>query len=175
MKKFNLKALVVCALLAAISFVFGKFLAVPPGSDAIMRFSFENTPLFIAGFLFGPIYGCLTAVVADLIGGFILYGGSVNPIITLGAAAIGFMGGLLFLILKKLPLFLRVLLAVLLSNIIGSIILKTIGIATYSSMPYIILLLWRCLNYVIMTAIDTLVLYFLFKNKSFRNITESLK
>ncbi len=172
MKKFNLKALVVCALLAALSIVFGKFLALPVGN--FMRFSFENTPLFIAGYLFGPVWGALVGLVADILGS-ILRGYDINLIITLGAIIIGASGGISFMLLKNSPLFIKVLLSVFIANLIGSVIVKTFGLQVLYQTPYHVLFLWRCLNYVIMTAIDTLVLYFLFKNKSFRNITESLK
>ena len=173
MKKFNLKALVVCALFAALSIVFGKLLAIPVGDS--MRFGFENTPVFLAGFLFGPIWGTLTAIVADLVGGLMVYGGSVNLVITLGAAVIGFSGGILYKLLKNKPSFLRIVISVIVSHIIGSVLIKSAGISIVYGTPYHVLLLWRSLNYVIMTVIDTLVLYFLLKSKSFKKITETLK
>lgn len=172
MKKFNLRVLVVCALFAALSIIFGKFLAIPVGDS--MRFSFENTPLFIAGFMFGPIWGCLTAIVADLVGGLMVYGGNVNIIITLGAAIIGFSGGIFYRLLKTKPFF-KIALSVAIAHIIGSIFIKSLGIHIVYGSPYSVLLCWRSVNYVIMTIIDTLVLYFLFKNKSFIKIVESLK
>ena len=172
MKKFNLKALVVCSLLAALSIVFGKFLAIPVGDS--MRFSFENTPLFVAGFIFGPVWGCLTAIVADLVGGLMVYGGNVNIIITLGAAIIGFSGGIFYRLLKTKPFF-RIAISVIIAHVIGSIFIKSLGIHVFNGSPYIVLLGWRSINYVIMSIIDTLVLYFLFKNKSFIKIAESLK
>lgn len=172
MKNFNLKTLVVCSLFVALSIIFGKFLAI--NASTFMRFSFENTPLFIAGFIFGPIWGALVGMVADLLGS-ILVGYDINLIITLGAVALGFTSGILFALLKKAPILIRIVISVLIANLIGSVIIKTFGLQILYKTPYMVLFLWRCLNYLIMTAVDTLILYFLFKNKSFIKITETLK
>lgn len=172
MKKFNLKTLVICSLLAALSIIFGKFLAIPAGN--FMRFSFENTPIFLAGYMFGPVWGCLVALVADLLGS-ILRGYDINLIITLGAVVIGTLGGISFMLLKNMPLLAKIFLSVFLANFIGSVVIKTFGLQMLYATPYHVLFLWRCLNYVIMTAIDAFLLYFLFKSKSFIKIMESLK
>ncbi len=172
MKKFKLKTLIVCSLLAALSIVFGKFLAIPVGDS--IRFSFENTPIFIAGFLFGPLCGVLTAVVADLVGGLMVYGGSVNLIITLGAAIIGFSGGILYRLLKS-KLILKIVISVAVAHIMGSVLIKSLGIHLVYGSPYGVLLCWRSLNYLIMTFIDTFILYFLFKSTSFNKLAETLK
>ena len=171
MKKFKLKTLVICALLSALSIVFGKFLAIPVGN--FMRFSFENTPIFLAGFLFGSSWGGLVALVSDIIGS-ILRGYDINPLITLGAVFIGISGGLSFKLFQSFPLFLKILFSVVLANIIGSVLMKSIGLHIAYGTPYTALFLWRSVNYIIMTFIDTLALYLLFKNKSFIKITESL-
>lgn len=169
MKK--LKTLVICALLSALSIVFGKFLAIPVGN--FMRFSFENTPLFLAGFLFGSSWGGLVALVSDLLGS-LLRGYDINPLITLGAVFIGISGGLSFKVFNNFPLFSKILFSVILSNVIGSVLIKSIGLHVAYGTPYTILFLWRSVNYIIMTVIDVFVLYFLYKNKTFKKITESL-
>lgn len=169
MKK--IKTLVICALLSALSIIFGKFLAIPVGT--FMRFGFENTPLFLAGFMFGPLWGGIVALVADLLGS-ILRGYDINPLITLGAVFIGFSGGLSFKLFENFPLFLKILFSVALANIGGSVLIKSFGLHIMYGLPYSALFLWRSVNYIIMTLIDALVLYFLYKNKSFRKITESL-
>ena len=62
----HLQRLVFASFLAALSIVFGKYLAIRGGD--IMRFSFENLPLLLSGMLLGPAIGTMTAIVADLVG-----------------------------------------------------------------------------------------------------------
>ena len=172
MKKLSVKALVVCSLLVALSIVMGKFLSIPVGET--LRFSFENTPLFMAGFIFGPWMGLIVATVADLLGS-LIRGFAINPVITLGAAALGFSGGLLFRMLKGTPDLFRIALTVFISHLIGSVLIKTAGLAQYSGSPYLILLPMRCANYAVMFFIDFTVLYLLRKNRAFNKLTESIK
>ncbi len=172
MKIFSTKTLVTCSLLSALSIIFGKFLAI--SINDTLRFSFENTPLLLSGFFFGPVMGGIVALVADIVGS-LLRGYPINPIITVGAVVIGASGGLLFKLFKNTPLFLRVLLPVVIAHILGSLLIKTLGISLMSGTPFTELFLMRTVNYIIIIPVDTLVLYFLYKNKSFRKLTESLK
>ena len=73
----NLKTLVICSLFVAISIVCGKYLAIRGGD--ILRFSFENLPIILAGIAFGPLAGAVVGVVADLLG-CLLVGYAINPI-----------------------------------------------------------------------------------------------
>lgn len=162
---FPLKALVMMAMLSAISIIFGKYLAIPGGD--ILRFSFENLPIIFAGIAFGPLGGALVGTVADLIG-CVLVGYAINPIVTAGAFAIGFFSGLCYHLLKSVFGFgnaLSVNLSVTVAHIIGSVIIKTFGLAVFYDMPFFILMLWRLLNYVIVGSVEAMLLYFLLKNK----------
>ncbi len=168
----SLTILVSSAFLAALSIVFGKYLAFPQGNDAILRFSFENLPIIMAGMIFGPAVGAAVGVSADLIGCF-LVGYSVNPIITTGAAVIGFVSGILYFWLgrsKKCPYAIKIIVPVAIAHIIGSVLIKSFALAKFPSsvyygMPIPILLLWRLLNYVIIGAVEGLLLRYLLKNK----------
>ena len=172
MKKFSTKALVICSLLSALSIVCGKFLAIPVGDT--MRFSFESTPLFLAGFMFGPVIGGIVAFVADILGS-ILRGYDINPLITLGAVFIGVSGGLSYKLFENMPLFFRIFFSVLLAHVIGSVLIKSLGLYLFYHTPFTVLILGRSINYLIMIFIDTVVLYFLYKSRSFKKLLESLK
>lgn len=169
-KYFPLKVTVVCALLAALSIVTGKFLAFNLGEA--LRFSFENTPIILAGVLFGPVPAALTAIVADLTG-CLMVGYSINPVVTVGAAAIGLLSGLLAKLLKKMHIAPKLLLAVFVSHLVGSVLIKTAGLAAFYQMPFYILLLWRLLNYVIIGTVEFLLLLMICKNRSFIKIAEN--
>ena len=161
----TLGILVSSAFLAAISIVCGKYLAIPLGN--VMRFSFENLPIILAGMIFGPIVGAVVGTVADLIG-CVLVGYTINPVVTAGAALIGAVSGLSYLLLNKakaLPFWLKITLTVTLSHLIGSVIVKTVGLAAFYSIPIWALMLWRVLNYLIVGTLEGLILAYLLKNK----------
>ncbi len=170
MKKFDTKALVICALLTALSIIFGKFLNLPIGET--LRFSFENTPLFLAGYMFGPLVAGTVGLIADVLGS-ILRGYAINPIITFGAVFMGVSSGLLFRLLKNSPVFLKTLCSVGLSHITGSVLIKTWGLSLMYGTPYLTLLPIRAINYGIMIIIDIAVLYFILKNRAFKKLMES--
>ena len=166
MKKIqsNLKLTVILALMCAISILMGKYLAIRGGE--FMRFSLENMPIIFASIAFGPAAGVFVGVVSDLVG-CLMVGYTVNPIVTLGAGAIGLSSGIAFLLLKKIKLDerLNILLSVAIAHIIGSVIIKTVGLWTYYDIPFEMLLLWRVLNYLIVGILDGAVVYILLKNK----------
>ncbi|MBQ8163692.1 MAG: folate family ECF transporter S component [Clostridia bacterium] len=159
----NLKVLICTALMAALSIICGKFLAIPGGN--ILRFSFENTPILFSSMAFGPIVGAVCGVCADLIGCLIV-GYEINPIVTLGAAAIGLFGGVVYKLTEKLPGFVRIILSIIIAHLIGSVVIKTFGLAKFYSINFGILMLWRLLNYVIIAALEIIILCYLFKNKT---------
>ena len=59
------RILCAAALLAALSIVLGKYMAI---STPIFRFSFENLPILMAGIFFGPIIGAAVGLIADIVG-----------------------------------------------------------------------------------------------------------
>lgn len=165
----SIKTLVICALLSALSIIFGKFLNIPIGET--IRFSFENTPLFLSGIMFGPLISGIVAFVSDILGS-ILRGYAINPVITLGAVFTSVTGAFLFKLFKNLPVFLRLFLSVGIAHILGSVVIKTAGLSIYTGTDLLVLLPMRAINYLIMIIIDTLVLFFLLKNRSFKKILE---
>lgn len=170
----SLTVLVISAFLAAISIVCGKYLAIRGGD--VMRFSFENMPILMAGMLFGPVIGAVVGVVADLIG-CVMVGYTINPVVTAGAAAIGFVGGVCYYILgkiKKCPYGLKISVSVAAAHIIGSVIIKTVGLAAFYDMPLGILMLWRLLNYLIVGVLEALILWYLLKNKALMHEINSI-
>ena len=64
--KISVRVIVLIGLLAAMSIVFGKLLAINIGNS--FRISFENLPILMAGIFFGGPAGFVTGVLADVIG-----------------------------------------------------------------------------------------------------------
>ncbi len=154
-----------CSVFVAISIVCGKYLAIRGGE--VLRFSFENLPIILSGIAFGPVAGAAVGIVADLVG-CLLVGYTINPIITVGGAAIGLISGILFRLLKRAPLGVSVSVAVGVSHIVGSVIIKTLGLAGFYSLPLLELMLWRLLNYVIIAVIEGMLIYALLGSKEIR-------
>ena len=169
-----LQITVFSALLGAISIVLGKYLAFNAGE--FLRFSFENLPVMLGAIAFGPIVGAVIGTLADLLGS-LMVGYAINPIITLGAATVGFVGGGVFMLLKrsKLPLGLRIVIAEIAAHLIGSVLIKSIGLYAMYGVSYPVLLLWRTLNYAIVSALEITVLIILTRNRAIMKILNEAK
>ena len=150
--------------MVAISILMGKYLAIRGGD--VMRFSLENTPIILSGIAFGPGAGALVGLVADLVG-CIMVGYTINPLVTLGAVAIGLISGFVPRILAKININGKLSLAitVAVAHLVGSVVIKTLGLSSYYDMPFIILMLWRALNYLIVGALDGIVVHILLSRK----------
>lgn len=175
-RKLRLDLKIICqlAMLIAISIVAGKYLAI--GIGTVLRFSLENLPIIFAGIAFGPIAGILVGVAADLIG-CLLVGYTINPIVTIGAAIIGGASGLFTLMLsdnKRPPSAEVTVISAIMAHVIGSVVIKTIGLAVFYDMPIIILMLWRLLNYLIVGTIEAGLLVIIFRNKQLARMISNL-
>ena len=133
---FNTKILVRLALFAAISLVLGKYLQIPVGDS--IRISFENLTIILAGYLYGPICGAFCGAVADIIGCF-LVGYAINPIITFGAATVGFLAGVFGR--RGIANFSKLWLSVLAAHTVGSVVIKSAGLYLYFATPIEVLML----------------------------------
>ena len=169
--KNTAKFLSICAILAAFSIIFGKYLAINIGEN--FRFSMENLPILLAGLYLGPTAGAIVGAVADLVG-CLLVGYAINPFITFGAIAIGFISGIIRKrFQKKNPLCL--LIAIAFSHLIGSIVVKTAGLSIYYGSPFLITLLWRSVIYLCTGTVEFIVLFLLSKNRAFEKQMHQLR
>lgn len=156
----DVRAIVAMALFIALSIVFGKFLAFNLTSS--IRISFENLPIIIAGVAFGPVAGAVVASVADLIG-CILVGYTINPMITMGAVTIGLLAGLFGKI--NCNRFLKSILVVVPAHIVGSIIIKTIGLYVYFKLPFWLTFASRAGVYAITAIAEIAIINIIFSQK----------
>ena len=165
--KITPKMLVRVALFAALSILFGKFLAFNIGEW--FRLSFESLPILLCGYIFGPLGGLLCGVVADLVG-CLLRGYAINPIITLGAATVGALAGLFGKhgVLAKPRLWLSVSTA----HFCGSMVLKTLGIYVFYAQPPTQLIL-RIPTYIVIAAVEYALLRILLAHKGFSKLMEN--
>ena len=170
----SLKILVASSFLTAISIVLGKYLAIPLGT--VMRLSFENLPILLAGIIFGPFVGATVGVVADIIG-CALMGWTPIPMVTVGAGVIGFLAGISRRILRDIHLnpTLKICIPVAVAHIVGSVIIKTVGLADTYAMPFMLLVLMRAVNYIIVGALEILLIRYLLRSKAVNAAIRSIK
>ena len=159
----NVHAMVFAAILVAIS-VTGKMFAINLGE--LLRISYENLPIVMAGIIFGPFAGLAVGICSDLCG-CLAVGYAINPIITLGAGAIGLVSGTLSLLAKNKFSPVNLIISDVAGHIIGSIIIKTIGIFLYygAEQGFWWLLYSRIGTYVPVVVFEILVFLFLLTNK----------
>ena len=161
-RRSSVRILVTLSALSAIGIILGKFLAF--NVTEFMRFSLENITIIFSGIVFGPMLGAVVGAVQDLVG-CLAIGYTINPIITLGSASIGAASGGLWLLLRKLPLTVRLAFSVSLSHLLGSVFIKSVGLAVFYYLPFEATVLWRLLNYTIVGAAEIFLLHLLFKSK----------
>lgn len=164
----SLRVSVICAFFSALSIVLGKYLAVNLGE--VLRISFENMPIILAGIAFGSVAGAACGAVADLVG-CMLVGYAINPIVTLGAAVIGAVAGIYRFLPRTsggVSRFVAVSVTAAAAHFFGSVLIKTAGLAAFYDMPYFVLLLWRVLNYLIVGVLECIIISLLLKNGRIR-------
>ena len=126
-KAMATRALVSCALLAAISIVLARLLSYAPFGS--VRWSLDKFPLFLAGMLFGPLAGGMTGLVADAAGSMMQYG--FNPILCPPAILYGVFGGLFRSWLQKKPVVPKLIVSYLFPVVLGSWLYQSAALAYY--------------------------------------------
>jgi len=163
----NIHAMVFAAILVAIS-VTGKMFAINIGE--LLRISYENLPVTMAGIIFGPFAGFAVGICSDLCG-CLAVGYAINPIITLGAGAIGFVAGTFSVLAKNKFSPLVLIISDIAGHAVGSIVIKTIGIYVYygAEKGFWWLLYSRIGTYVPVVIFEVLIFLFLLTNKHVKN------
>ena len=137
--KKSIRVISISVMLMALSVVIGIVCKNLFTWGVYYRVTFENFPVIMAGYCFGPIIGVAVGVGADAISCLLSTNPVVNPIISAGAAAVGLLSGLIPLILRKAvpkmkpaPLLAAGLIP---AHLIGQVLIKSIGKIVYYGMP----------------------------------------
>ena len=163
----SVRTLTMLALLTAMSIVFSRVLSISTG---FVRFNLGSLPVLLAALLFGPGAGFAVGAVADLIGG-VLSGYAINPLITLGAGAIGFVAGLAWQKLPEMRLGLRLQVSGLLSHFVGSMVITSMALRIFYGYPWATLAV-RIPNALILSAVNTVLLRILLENRSLMKLAK---
>lgn len=102
-KLLNTKALVGASLLTAISIVLTRVFSimVPLAGLPALRIEFGPVPIMITGILYGPFWGALAGIIADLIGVMINPMGAFHPGFTISSMLWGAIPGVLYSLIKR--------------------------------------------------------------------------
>ena len=156
------------AMSVAIAIVCKSYLNFGAG---LFRVTFENITIILAGVLYGPIVGGITGLASDMIG-YLLSGQTYPPnlIVSLGATMVGVISGLMARYVFKRRCSLQIILSGGLAHLIGSMIIKPIGLYEFYSWA----VLWRIPLYLIIAPLEILLLCLLFKHSAVRKIVKEI-
>ena len=164
----NVYVLVSAAMLAAVSVVVGIFCKnFLNFGNGLFRITFENFPIIMSGVAFGPLVGAFVGAISDIVSYMLsTQSFAVSPIVTLGAAAVGAVSGLVSHYVIKREGNFRVVASVVTAHLVGSVIIKSFGLFFY----YEWLVLWRIPTYIIISALESVLLCHLCKSPAFAKI-----
>ena len=163
------KRLVLGAMLAAMSVVIGMFCKnFLNFGGGLLRITFENLPIILAGMFLGPLTGGMVGIVSDLTS--YLLSGQIYPpnlIVTLGACASGVMSGLVSHVIVRRRGIPQIILSASAAHLIGSLVIKTFGLYQF----YGIAVLFRIPLYLLIAPVEILLLCILLRRDSIQRLT----
>ena len=159
--RISVRTLTAMALLIAMSIVFSRVLSISTG---FVRFNLGSLPVLLAAVVFGPGAGFAVGAVADIIGG-VLAGYAINPLITLGAGAIGLVAGFAWQKLSSLSTNLRLAASVLLGHFVDSMVITSLALHIFYGYAWAVLIA-RIPNALVLTAVNTVLLRILLENRA---------
>jgi ECF transporter S component (folate family) len=164
----SVRTLTTAAMLTALSVVIGIFCKnFLNFGNGLFRITLENFPVIIAGLAFGPVVGACVGAVADIISYMLsTQSFAISPIVTLGAAMVGAVSGLVSHYVIKREGNARVIVSVAAAHLVGSILIKSLGLFAY----YEWLVLWRIPTYVLIATLEAGLLCYLYKRSAFTKI-----
>lgn len=161
----------ICGLLIGFSVVLGRFASFRISFAGVenIRFGLGTLPIVLAGILFGPLWGALVGIFADIIGFFASPMGAFMPQFTFVSMLYGFIPPLLCYPFRlktyktKLSYRLRVYIGVLLGQIIPQWIFLPYFQHILFKVPYPVSLYPRFITVPIQTLISLLLISFLIR------------
>ena len=160
----NTKILIFGALMASMSIIIGlvckSYLTF---SDGSVRITFENIPVILSGVWFGPIVGAVVGIIADLVSALLSPPYQPNPLITVGAATIGILSGVLTRYIIKGKKIYHMLFLTFAVHAIGSVIIKSVALELIG---YAVVWPIRVAVYIVIALCEAYLLYVIVNNKS---------
>ena len=171
----SVKVLTLSAMLTAISVVVALVCKMIPffNFGIGLRITFENLPIIMAGILFGPTVGGCVGLATDIIS-CLIAGMAPIPLVTVGATSIGVIAGIVSKCFMRKKGIANIIFSVVASHIIGSIIIKSLGLwgYYYNWGSAGITLLFRIPIYIGVGIFETILLCILLKNSAIRKVVD---
>ena len=130
--------IVLTAMLVALSTIINAYVTIRIGTE--FKFSFLLLVYFISGYILGAPLGFVVGIVGDLLGWILFTDGAYNPIIGLSNGLFAFIPGIVFGLkrpfkkeVKLLEFVVKTLICYLLSYLLCTVLLTSIGSWIYSS------------------------------------------
>ena len=166
----TVRALTLAAMLAAMSVVIGifckNFLNFGGG---LLRITFENLPILLSGIMFGPIVGGVVGAATDIIS-YLLSPQTypINIIVTLGAAAVGLVSGVVSRYVLRKKTGARIVFSCLAAHAVGSMIIKPIGLFAFYGWA----VLWRVPMYLVIAPIEIILICAMRRNSTAKKLID---
>ncbi len=172
--RVNIRALCAVALLTAcatvIAYICKSFTLTP-----YIRITFENLPLILTGYLFGPWAGLAAGLASDFLNTAVTYGfGQLNPMLTLGAGIVGFTAGAISKWILPKQGTMQLAVSVAAAHILGNMIVKSAGMMLYFGTP-LPLLLPRIPLYLGIGIVEFFFLFVLLRNKGINKVVGAMQ
>lgn len=130
--------IVLTAMLVALSTIINAYVTIRIGTE--FKFSFLLLVYFISGYILGAPLGFVVGIVGDLLGWILFTDGAYNPIIGLSNGLFAFIPGIVFGLkrpfkkeVKLLEFVVKTLICYMLSYLLCTVLLTSIGSWIYSS------------------------------------------
>lgn len=168
----SIKRMALCAMMVAMSVVIGilckSFLNF---SNGLLRITFENLPILLAGIFLGPMAGGMVGVASDLVS-YLLSPQTYPPnlVVTLGACAVGVISGLMAKYVVKSRGTKQIILSCAAAHLVGSMMIKPIGLFAFYQWAVLI----RIPLYLVIAPLEIFLLCLLWRQSSFRRLFEKL-
>lgn len=157
MKAWNLKHIIISALLIAIHIVLSRFCSINAWN---IKIGFSFVPVFVAAYFYGPLTAGLVSALGDFLGAVLFPIGPYFPGFTLTC----FLSGLLFgLLLHKKQTTPRILISTLINQLVLGLLLNTLWISLLYGSPYYALLLTRIVQSLLLFPMEFVAISFLSK------------
>lgn len=156
--RMNVRTVTLLGVLIAMEIVLSRFLSIHTWNTKI---GFSFVPVVVAAMLFGAMEAGIVAAFADIIGAMMFPVGAYFPGFTLTA----FFNGVVYaMLLKKKASAGRIILAVLIVQIAGSLFLNTYWISVLYGSPYWPLFFTRIHQTFVMSLVQIAVILVLSRN-----------
>lgn len=154
----SIKSVSALGVLVAMEIILSRFLSIHTWN---LKIGFSFIPIVVTAMLFGILEAGLAGAVGDIIGAFLFPVGTYFPGFTLTA----FLNGVIFAVfLKKKVTLVRIIAAVLLVQLIGSLFLNTFWISVLYQSPFWPLFMTRIYQTFGMIIVQIVSIWILNKN-----------